>query len=249
MEQKMMNPSPFRFPISSLRCGKKRGGNLALNRPRAVENFRFRSAFSLVELLMVMGVMALLLVMATMAFPNITGSSNINRAGQMVNDILALARQEAVSSSREVHAVFIKMSDSQDSQQWRGIQLWRINETATGPVPEAITRISYLPTAITITGQDTLSPVLAANLYTASGSDPAGAEINTALANLLQRSGKTLNGWASVRFRANGSTDNRITSANNFLTIQHIRHPGAPPDNYYTLQINPVTGKAATYRP
>jgi len=47
-------------------------------------------------------------------------------------------------------------------------------------------------------------------------------------------------------FRPNGRLDGQLDNANNFLTLQ-LRHGNS--SNYFTLQINPVTGRISTYRP
>ncbi len=35
----------------------------------------------------------------------------------------------------------------------------------------------------------------------------------------------------------------------NWMTVQAATDTASPPQNYYTLQINPITGKVLTYRP
>jgi hypothetical protein len=55
--------------------------------------------------------------------------------------------------------------------------------------------------------------------------------------------------YCGFRFRANGSTDNAVTEANSFLTLQNAKTLGTTPVNYYTIQVNPVTGKTTIFRP
>ncbi len=50
----------------------------------------------------------------------------------------------------------------------------------------------------------------------------------------------------TLRFRPNGRLAGQLNNSNNFLTLQ-LRN--GSPSNYFSLQINPVTGRVATFRP
>lgn len=50
----------------------------------------------------------------------------------------------------------------------------------------------------------------------------------------------------ALRFHPNGRLAGQIDNSNNYLTLQ-LRQ--GDPSNYFTLQINPVTGRVATFRP
>ena len=50
----------------------------------------------------------------------------------------------------------------------------------------------------------------------------------------------------TLRFRPNGRLTGQMNNSNNFLTLQ-LRNGNQ--SNYFTLQINPVTGRVSTFRP
>jgi len=183
-------------------------------------------AFTLLELLVVMAIVILLASMAVPAFNSITVGSNLNRAGQIIGDQISLARQEAVTKNREVQ---VRFYDVATNQSWRGIQIWRVEQTDVGTNNIAVNHMITLPEGIVINPATNLSPLL-----TADGS---------------------LNGTGNVpqykgfRFRANGATDSTVTAANGYVTLQQANAQGNPPKNYYTVQINPVTGKVLAFRP
>ncbi len=183
-------------------------------------------AFTLLELLVVMAIVILLASMAVPAFNSITVGSNLNRAGQIIGDQISLARQEAVTKNREVQ---VRFYDIANNQSWRGIQIWRVEQTGAGTNNIAVNRMITLPDGIVINSATNLSPLL-----TADGS------LNGA-SNVPQ--------YRGFRFRANGATDSSVTAANGYVTLQQANAQGNPPKNYYTVQINPVTGKVLAFRP
>jgi prepilin-type N-terminal cleavage/methylation domain-containing protein len=71
-----------------------------------------RVGFSLVELLVVIAILVLLATVSLPAFNSITRGSNLQRAGQMIGDQFALARQEAVARNRDVIVQFYETTDS-----------------------------------------------------------------------------------------------------------------------------------------
>jgi len=194
-------------------------------------------AFSLIELLVVIAIVALLTSVAAPSVSSVIAGSNLNRAGQLVNDQLAIARQEAVTKNCDIHVRFFTINSGNQSGI-RGIQLWRVEEGATGPVTNAFGRMVLLPEGVLINPANTLSPLLTL-------SSAAGGSSGTM--NLPTYGNASYTGF---RIRANGTLDKTV-AANNFLTIQNANPPPSAnvPDNYYTLQVNPITGKVLSYRP
>lgn len=211
-------------PIENRCNGCEATARLAKSR---IENSR---GFSLIELLVVMAIMMLLLSLAAPAFTSIAMGSNLNRGGQIVADQIKLARQEAVSKNREVEVWFLNLAEG-TTPGWRGMLLVRVEENGTR-VPAG--RITTVPEGILIstnsTANGSLSPLLMATNSITTNFSTFG--------NLTYR---------AFRFRANGSAS--ALGTNNFLTLQQAAAPGSPPPNYYTIQVNPVTGKVTTYRP
>ena len=192
-----------------------------------------RRAFTLVELLVVLVIFSVVAVLAMPPLQSILTRSSLDRGGQMIGDNILRARQEAVSRNRDVEVRFYRITSGK-LQGWCGIQSFRIEQNADGSTLAPIGPIAYLPSGIVIAESETLSPLLAAD-PTLRGSTNLPAYRDVV--------------FAGFRYRANGSTGTELTTANNYLTVQSVTAPGAPPANYYTLQVNPITGKVTTFRP
>jgi uncharacterized protein (TIGR02596 family) len=181
----------------------------------------------LIELLAVIAVLGVLVVLSAPMFTSISQGSNLNRAGQILSDQFSLARQKAVTLNRDVEVRFYEFPDG-----WRGVQLVQIDQTATGPIEKLTTRVMELPTGISLVDRDGLSPLLTSSPH--SGTRTVGSR-------------GTVN-YRSFRFRPDGSSD-AANIGENFVTLAHVTDTATPPKNFYSLQVNPVTGKATVFRP
>ncbi len=209
------------------RTGKRliAGGERFLSKSSVVRH----AAFSLVELLVVIAILSLLAVLALPAVSSILRGSNINRAGQIISDQFSLARQEAVSKNRDVEVRFYFLANG-PTPGWRGVQLWRIEQTPNGPVTNSSSRVAVIPDGILISTN--LSPLLTAAPQSGSTNLPVyGATA-----------------FRGFRFRASGGLEAAV-SANNSITLVSATDTGSTPANYYTMQINAQTGKIIVFRP
>lgn len=222
----------------------ERGNNLVLTKQGSRESQSIsnkarlpKRAFSLVELLVVI---AIVLIMATFAAPALTSvlrGSNLNRAGQMIADQITFARQAAVLKNREVQVRFFT-SASGTVNEVSGLQLWQVEEGLAGPITNAAGRVQKLPENVIFNPNANISPLL-------SVPENQGGVAGT----MVVSSVGTVN-YTGFRVRANGMLDNAIRT-NNFLTLQNSTPPAtaSAPANFYTVQINPITGKVISYRP
>lgn len=188
-------------------------------------------AFSLIELLVVIAVIAILLAASMPALTSLTAGSNLNRAGLLVGDQIALARQEAVSKNREVQIIFYNTTNGV-STGWRALNILRIEQTSSGKTAKAVSRILQLPENVVISSSTALSPMLAAGT-TGTTNIPSLGTVQ----------------YSAIRFRPNGSLVSGFGTANSTLTLQNATAQGEPPPNYYTIQVNPLTGRVSVYRP
>ncbi|GAT35456.1 Verru_Chthon cassette protein D [Terrimicrobium sacchariphilum] len=190
-------------------------------------------AFSLVELLVVVAIIGLLAVLAVPAMSSITGGTSMTRAGQIVADQFAYARQEAVGKNREVQVRFVWRDGSQPG--YAGVQLW-------APAPNDVTsyrpisRISWLPDGTVMASNSKMSPLIAgASIRETNGVFP----------------GRGNTKYCGFRFRPGGGTDLGFDTTSNFVTVVRDRDAAKTdvPDNYAVIQVDQVNGRIRTYRP
>lgn len=182
---------------------------------------------------MVIAIFALMATLTLPAISSINQAGGINRAGQILGDQIILARQEATSKNRDIEVRIINVSKGNDPMWpgYRAIQLWLVDESGTPQGP--LGKIQKLPESIII-ASNTLSPLLTADTNV-SGTTNFGALGSCA--------------YGGFRVRASGSLPSAVTPANNFLTVQLARDTDIPPKNYYTVRVNPITGRVTIHRP
>ena len=187
--------------------------------------------FTLIELLTVMAVLSILIALTVPAVSTAVRGSNLNLAGQMVGDQFSLAWQEAVSKNYDVEVRFYELANGA-STGWRGVQLWRIKQTPSGPITSVFSRVVWIPEGIRMTTNSNLSPLITESLRKGSVTLPTYGATP----------------YSGFRFRANGSLESSVGD-NNFVTLVNSIDSGNLPANYYTIQINPLTGKTSVFRP
>ncbi|CAN5571226.1 hypothetical protein BH09VER1_BH09VER1_31200 [soil metagenome] len=208
---------------------------------------RLFGGFTLVELLVVMAIMIILLALILPATTSLMRSMNIGRAASMITDEMNFARQTALSRNRDVEVRLYLLPSSIDSsvKQFRAIRVLLADGTdATKSAP--LTRLKYLPDPIIISKDPTYSTVLDYANSSRSG---------------LVHTNETLPSagpveYVSFLFRANGGTSLKPVApptGNWFLTLyaENAKLNGSTglPLNYFTAQIDPVTGRIRSYRP
>lgn len=91
-------------------------------------NKRRRAAFSLIEILVVVSIIAILTTITIGTANSSINSLRMKQAISTVNGILARARQQAMSTNREIYVRIYKMADE------RGVMGWRAMEYGTATV-------------------------------------------------------------------------------------------------------------------
>ena len=225
-------------------------------------------AFSLVELLVVIAVIAIVAGFAVPAVTTMLKGSQLTQGSQAVVDQIALARQTALSKNRSMEVRFYKYGDpetpGEDAQDpstgfFRALQVFEISDNGvalpTGPVQRMPMNVIMSEDVLsTMLKKDERTRVTKANLL---GSDP---EI-PGLPKGFEKSYE----YVAFRFLPDGSTDLAPTgtaSGTNtgdswYITLINPKDAKATKlgvkdgeaGNYFTLQIDPVTGSTRSYRP
>jgi len=190
------------------------------------------SAFSLVELLVVVAILALLASLLVPAFNSLARGRQLDQAGQLLVDKIVLARQEGKAKNRDVEVRIVDLP-LHSTNGWRGLQLWIAD--AQG-VMAPLGRLEKFSETVLIGPGSSLSPLLTADTNRTGTNNFGGAGSRS---------------WRGFRIRPGIAMDQGlITTNNNFLTVVPANDvTSQPPANFYTIRVNPVTGRVTTYRP
>lgn len=227
-------------------------------------------AFSLVELLVVISVIAIIAGFAVPAVTTMIRGSQLSQGSQMVLDQMSLARQTALARNRPMDVRFYKFADPETPGEtpnrpetgfFRAIQVFEVLDNGAA-VP--LGPIQRLPINV-IMNEKGLSTLLnkgeRARVTTPLDSDPEMPDTQV----------KKNYHYTALRFQPDGSTDLPITGATGaegsgatkgdpwYLTLHGTNvkkgagetdgETSVLPANYFTLQIDPVTGTVRSYRP
>lgn len=204
-------------------------------------------AFSLLELLVVIAIIGILAGLVAVSTGGMRGNQ-LTQAGQMITGELSLARQTATSRNRSIEVRFLRLSDPANpdpaqSSRFRAIQTFQVEES--GAV-KPLGKLRRLPGGVIIDSGLALSTIL----------DPASRTARTGAHSSPAMGGDYE--YFSVRFRPDGSTDlPPISGGVNqlwYLTLHGETAgdnlgAGDLPPNFWTIQIDPVTGTTRNHRP
>jgi len=223
------------------------------------------SGMTLLELLVVMCAMSLLIGLGTSPINSMLRSGEISQAAQVLADQIALARQMAISTNRQIEVRLYKFIDPQMSPgtaaSVRGIQLFEVPDSAIAQATaaggrdslgyRAASKFTRLPgSSIIIDSGEILSPLIGS---AAGGSAVPTMSSGDELGYSIPAVGTA---YSVVRFSfmPDGSTNLPPQTAGLqwFITL-HEAFKGdnltTPPPNFATLQLLPSNGKIRTYRP
>jgi len=213
-----------------------------------------RAAFSLIELVVVVAIIALIATFTVPAATTILRGSAMTQASQMLTDQISLARQIALSKNRAVEVRIYKYADPEapgesakdvTTGKLRAIQLFEVVESgAAVPIDKAqrfpitvVMNPAKLSTLVSDTTQKEQTPTT---------KDP---ELPRGVARFYR--------YYSFRFQPDGATNlpTKSTSDTNgawTITIHNITDnvTGTTlPPNFFTIQIDPVSGSTKGFRP
>lgn len=227
---------------------------------------RSRSAFSLIEMLMVIAIIGIIASFAVPAATKMIRGTDATRAQQMVADQLNAARQQAIARNKQIEIRFVRFADPEtpgesvaEQATWkvRGIQLMEV--TSSG-VPVQLAPIQRLP------GSMILNDGKYSSLFDASGSATQTplrfrntTDTDPAMPRLPKDKARKYM-YAAFRFYPDGSTS-LSPKGNWYFTMYSVGDAaklgvdgGNGPDpiksiNYFTVQIDPVSGSTRSFKP
>ena len=218
-----------------------------------------RGGFSLVEMMIVLGVVGLLLAFAAPNLFSLISSSTLSGEGTVMENQLTLAQQLAVSKSADVEVRFFKFADesaAQIEEAYRGYQMYQYNR-----VGEMIPITEFYRIRPPVAIHEDLSTILDRenvedteyDTNDGEGEDGRGGA-GTAMVPLGSGGDKISVEYVSFRFRPDGSTDlSGRTKDGDTWYVTLVQGEGAmnttDPDNYVSLQINAYNGQISQFRP
>ncbi|HSI87280.1 MAG: Verru_Chthon cassette protein D [Candidatus Methylacidiphilales bacterium] len=206
------------------------------------------AAFSLIELLVVVGIIAAMSVLAVSALTRISTSSGVTVAGGLVVDQLNLARQTAISRNCQVEFRIYQLPDegvsgSTTPSQYRAMQMY-VLDSAKGTASPA-GRAVFLPRGVSFFEAASVSTLLTTQ------SPPYAVSGTTAAVKFVGFDPGSYN-YKCFEFNPDGSTDLDPTK-NWFISLANTKEKLASgqqlPANFFTVQIDPATGRIRNFRP
>lgn len=227
-------------------------------------------AFTLVELIVVVGIMALIIAAVAPGLTEVIRAARLTSAGDQVLGRISLAQQQALSLNSPVELRFYSYEEALSgtgTPAIRGMQLIELlNDAATANIGEEtaeevltqrrLNEPVFLETGVEISTDATLSPLMT-NLVEDSADQAVQFPRENARYSALifyPDGGFRLRGTAGANSGTAAETNATVPNlAQSFFTIAESRDlqssPGEAPPNYYCIQLDPYTGKARTYRP
>jgi uncharacterized protein (TIGR02596 family) len=187
-------------------------------------------------------------------------ASKLASAGESVFGAISEAQQLAYASNVPVELRFFRVPDVFGANPaYRSYQVFKIMQVTDGSgnveeSPEPANNLVNLPESIIIVSDDTLSPALKGDGLpdTKDGSGVGYSGVQNAVYNAwrfmpdgtCRKVGQATGGFASLEYQK--LTESFITltiESGQAITSQNL------PKNFFTIQVDPFTGKARSYKP
>jgi uncharacterized protein (TIGR02596 family) len=218
----------------------------------------FRSAFSLIELIVVITIIGVIAAFTIPAASSILRGSAITQASQMITDQISLARQFALSRNRAIEVRFYQFADPEvpgetltnpSTGEYRALQIFEVLDSGA-VVP--LDKPQRLPNTVMFNASKDFSTLL---YWDTTGTKAATPQSATTKDPEMPR-GVTRNyKYVAFRFLQDGSTNLSASLAGGwFVTVHNITDKAQitgtkPPPNFYTLQVDPISGSVKGFRP
>ena len=216
-------------------------------------------AFTLVELLTVVAVIAILMALAVPAVNTMLRGSQLTTSAQSVSDQLSLARQTALSTGHSVEVRFYQYGDSnmpgENAQnpatgKYRAFQIFEIVDSGAY-IP--VGKIQHIAQTVLI-DSGTLSSILSGTQAAPEaplGTTGAALTASGTPGATIPIVGQNYNA-VTFRFMPDGSTNFSPASNIWYLTLHNYSDEDrltVPPANFVTIQIDSANGHIRTFHP
>lgn len=225
---------------------------------------RHNRAFTLIEMISVIGIIALLVALVTPTLLDVIRSTRLSASGDSLVNRLSLAQQSAVSTGSEVEMRFYRYINSTSERPSEDLfYAYQVVHSPQTGIERALSEVYYLESGIILSRLDQLSPLLQTvknqgpntdgnYLFTPPGTTQADAVSYAAMRFYADGSMRMLTQAAA----ADGNAEARATAYTvppydkSYLTIVESKDAlTAQPRNFFCVQIDSYTGKTRVYRP
>lgn len=221
-------------------------------------------AFTLIEMISVIGIIALLVALVTPTLLDVIRSTRLSASGDSLVNRISLAQQSAVSMGSEVELRFYRYINSSAERPSEDLfYAYQVVHSPQAGLERALSEVYYLESGIILSRLDQLSPLLQTvnnqrpstdgnYLFKPPGSAQPDAVSYAAMRFYPDGSMRMLTSAAAV----NGNLDAQARAYTvpsfdkSFLTIVESKDAlTAQPRNFFCVQIDSYTGKTRVYRP
>lgn len=204
-----------------------------------------RSAFTLVELLVVMCILTILAAISIPAINSVMTSYGLSSTSQTVLGQLNFARQQALANNAAVQVRFYKIADYKGTPVYRAVQVFQESLADNNVLTiTPITRPYFFPAGLWIVYS--ASNTAPSTLFTTATS---GANTSTGDAAHPLPPPYGASPYVYFRFRPTGQTDLLASSLVTIASENARIVANNLPANFITLQIDPVNGYVRAYQP
>ena len=196
------------------------------------------AAFTLMELLVVMIVLSILLVVVAPTLVQNTAASRLTNAGDLVLNKLSEAQQQAIAENSEVEVRFFETVAPGSLDQVPRLHSLKFFTLGVGEGSDGNGR--FIPSSSLIRLDE---GVVISSKPKISSLIEAGFKQEETVAEPADR-------YLSLRFLPDGSTE--LPEGSPWFITLVLQDTEAKPDvpaNFYTVQIDPVTGRVRSFRP
>jgi uncharacterized protein (TIGR02596 family) len=228
---------------------------------------RRRSAFSLVELLIVVAIIGIIAGFGVPAVTGVLRGSALTQAASQLTDNLGLARQHAITKNRVIEVRFYRFGDPEQPGEkpadpstgnFRAFQYFEVNESG---VIVPVGKYQRLPDTMVMNPGEKLSTLLAEDpRRLVKSSDPL---FNKSVNPELPRGVGQKYDYVWFHFNPDGSTDlpplgtkgKNSDGGRWYITVHSIAdlartdNNNKPPPDFFTWMVEPVSGTSKTFRP